>query len=318
MLRHTIKQFLFAGILLGLLAGPAMGELVSKVAAVVNDTIITTYQLDQNVNEVSAMSPDYAKLDTAGREAFRLEALNGMIEEELLQQRAVELRISVSDEALNAAIDDIQEQNKLTRLQLIAALEQQGLPFETYRNNMRKQILRYKLIGREVQSKIDVTGQEVRLYYEEHIDDYRNPPYVHLSHLVFNVMDDATTGEIAAIRAKAEKSHSRLLMGDSIADLLVTYSEASGGDMGKLKETDLATAFVNAIKNLKSGEVSEIIEIPGSLYIFKMLERNDGNPKPLEAVKPEIEQLLMEKNREEAFTEWQKKLRKNAYIDIRI
>lgn len=318
MLRRTMKQFLYAATLLSLLAGPAMGELVSKVAAVVNDTIITTYQLDQKISEASAMNPDYAQLDSAAREAFRLEALNGMIEEELLQQRAVELRISVSDEALNAAIDDIQEQNKLTRLQLIAALEQQGLPFETYRDNMRKQILRYKLIGKEVQSKIDVTSQEVRLYYEEHIDDYRNPPYVHLSHLAFTVMDDATAGEIAALQTKAEKSHSRLLMGDSIADLLVTYGEASGGDMGKLKETDLATAFVNAIKNLKSGEVSEIIEIPGSLYIFKMLERNDGNPKPLDAVKPEIEQLLMEKNREEAFTEWQKGLRKNAYIDIRI
>ena len=176
MRQRTVKHFLFVGTLLVLLAGPAMGELVSKVAAVVNDTIITTYQLDQKIIEIAAQNPDYAKLDAAALKAFRLEVLNGMIEEELLLQRADDLGLSVSDDALNAAIDDVQQQNKLTRLQLIAALEQQGMSFDSYRDNMQNQILRYQLIGQEVQSKIDVTGQEIRLYYEEHIEDYRNPP----------------------------------------------------------------------------------------------------------------------------------------------
>ena len=317
MLHRTLKHFLFAGSLLVLLAGPVMGELVSKVAAVVNDTIITTYQLDQKILEISAQNPDYAKLDAAALESFRLEILNGMIEEELLLQRADDLGISVSDDALNAAIDDVQQQNKLTRLQLIAALEQQGMSFDAYRDNMQNQILRYQVIGQEVQSKIDVTGQEIRLYYEEHIEDYRNSPYVHLTHIIFNVNEDAPPGEIAATRANAEKAHSRLLMGDSMADLLATYSEASGGDMGKLNQADMASAFSNAIANLQTGEISAIIEIPGSLFIFKMLERNNGNPRPLETVRPEIEQILLEKNREEAFAEWQTGLKKNAYIDIR-
>jgi peptidyl-prolyl cis-trans isomerase SurA len=317
MLQRTTKQLLIASVLLVLLVGPAMGELVSKVAAVINDTIITTYQLEQKIIEISAQNPDYAKLDAAALKAFRLEVLNGMIEEELLLQRADDLGLSVSDDALNAAIDDVQQQNKLTRLQLIAALEQQGMSFDAYRDNMRNQILRYQVIGQEVQSKVDVTGQEIRLYYEEHIEDYRNPPYVHLSHIMFNVSEEATPGEIAANRANAEKARSRLLMGDSIADLLATYSEASGGDMGKLNQADMATAFANAVANLQSGEISAIIETPGSLYIFKMLERNNGNPRPLETVRPEIEKILLEKNREEAFMEWQTGLKKNAYIDIR-
>ena len=135
MLQRTLKQIFIACALLAFLAGPAMSEIVSKVAAVVNDTIITTYQLDQTVAEFATQNPDYPKLDAAGREAFKLEVLNGMIEEELLQQRATELGLSVSDDALNAAIDDVQQQNKLTRLQLIAALEQQGMSFEKYREN---------------------------------------------------------------------------------------------------------------------------------------------------------------------------------------
>lgn len=306
------KQILLAGTLLVLLTGPASAEIISKVAAVINDTIITTYQLDQKVVEISAQDPA-----AASQKNFRRQVLDTMIEDELLLQRAQELELGVSDDEVNAAIDDVQQQNKLTRLQLIAALEQQGMSFETYRSNMKNQILRYRLIGTEVQRKIDVTGQEIRHYYEEHLDDYRNPPYVHLSNLMFGLQKETPAGVVEAVRAEAEQAHKRLLMGDSIADLLVTYSEASGGDMGKLKESDLAKAFRMAIADLQTGEISPIVEANGSLFIFKMEERSDGSPKPLETVRADIEKILLEKNREAAFKEWQKDLRANAYIDIR-
>lgn len=318
MLRNTIKPTFLVTALLIILVGAATGEVISKVAAVINDTIITTYQLDKKTIEMSTQDPAFDALDTTGQQNFRREVLNTMIEDELIRQRAKILNLSVSDGEVNAAIDDVQEQNKLTRLQLIAALEQQGMSFEAYRSNMKNQIQRYKLVGSEVQSKIDVSSQEVRSYYEEHINNYRNPPYVHLSNLMFNLQEDATAGEISAAQAQAVKARDRLLMGDSINDLLVTYSEASGGDMGELKESDLATAFADAITNLQSGEISEIIKTGGSLFIFKMEERNNGNPKPIESVRPEIEKILLEKNREEAFKEFQKDLRENAYIDIRI
>lgn len=315
---HLLKKLIpLIGLALALIAGTAYGEIISKVAAVVNDTIITTYQLDQKIAAVAATDPAYANLDATARKELRSRALESMIEDELIRQRARSLKLEANDDEVNAAIDDVQQQNNLTRLQLIAALEQQGMSFETYRSNMKDQITRFKLLGKEVQSKIDVSSQEVRSYYEEHLDEYRDPPYVHLGHLLFNLPEDAPAGEKAATLAKAEKAQSRLKMGDSIADLLVTYTDAKGGDMGKLKENDLTSAFADAIVGLKTGETSDIVEVPGSIYIFKMIERSDGNPKPLEAVRTSIEEILMEKNRSEGFKAWQEKLRANAYVDIR-
>ncbi|MBE0501116.1 MAG: SurA N-terminal domain-containing protein [Desulfuromonadales bacterium] len=316
--QHQFRNRLIITVLFTLLATLATGEVINKVAAVVNDTIITTYQLDQRMAETVALDPGYAGLDEAGRETYKKKVLDLMIEEELIQQRAVELKVRASDEEVNAAIDDVQVQNKLTRLQLIAALEQQGMSFASYRSNMRSQITRYKLIGREVQNKIDVTGQEIRRYYEQHLDEYRNPPYVHLSRIVFFLHEDVTDGEAAALEVLAEQARRRLVMGDSIADLLATYSEAEGGDMGKLRESDLTTVFAEAIVGLQSKEISEIVKTSSGLFLFKMEERNIGTLQPLEKVRPDIEKILMAKSRDEALKKWQEALRANAYIDIRL
>jgi peptidyl-prolyl cis-trans isomerase SurA len=318
MLRQKIKYLLFIGAVLTILAGPATAEVINKVAAVVNDTIITTYLLNQKVAEAATQNAKYSELTAEEQQTFKLEILGLMVEEELIQQRAKKLKVRASDEDVNAAIDDVQEQNKLTRLQLIAALEQQGMSFELYRTNMSNQITRYRLIGMEVQNKIDVNSQEIRRYYEQHLDEYSDLPYVHLSRLMFALSESTSVGEIAALQSQAEKTRVRLLQGDSIADLLITYSAASGGDMGRIKESDLANAFTDTIKNLQTGEISEIVKTDRGLFLFKMQERNNGTPKPLESVRPEIEIILMEKSREEEFKAWQKRLREDAYIDIRI
>ena len=74
----------------------------------------------------------------------------------------------------------MQKQNKLTREQLVQALQFEGMAFDEYRENLRKQILRFKLLGREVQSKVEVTNQEIRDYFRQHIDDYREAPFVRI------------------------------------------------------------------------------------------------------------------------------------------
>ena len=80
---------------------------------------------------------------------------------------------------------DVQRQNKLNAQQLEEALRQQGMSLTEYQENIRSQILRFKLLAREVQSKIEVSTQEIRDYFREHIDDYRLAPSIRLSVISF-------------------------------------------------------------------------------------------------------------------------------------
>ena len=163
------KKYLAALAIILLLVTNVSAEVVSKVAAVVNDAIITTHQLETALQEALAANPAAQSLDAAEKDKLRRQLLDKLIEEELVAERVKQLRLKVSDEDVDAAIDDVQQQNKLSREQLKMALQQQGMTFESYRENLRKQILRFKLIGVEVRNKAEVTSAEVREYYREHI-----------------------------------------------------------------------------------------------------------------------------------------------------
>jgi len=318
--QHILRSSLL--LLLGVLLATVTGaETISRVAAVVNDAIITTQQLDAALAQEQRSNPALKNASGAKLDEIRRQLLDRLIEEELLRQRIAELKLTVSDAEVDDAIADIQQQNNLTRQQLIAALKQQGMDFDTYRRNMHDQILRFKLIGREVQEKVDVSNSAIRDYYAAHQDDYRLPPYLRMAKLVFSLPKGADPGLIEASRSRAEEARKRLLKGDSIAALLATFKDVpgvDGGDMGKVQEKDLAPKFAAAVRNLQTGGVSDIVETSQGLYLFKVIERSAGDVRPLEELHDEIERQLLETTREERFKTWQADLKKAAYIDIRL
>ena len=304
------------------LALPLRAETVTKVAAVVNDQIITTHQLEKAVASYTETDAGGRTLSAAERARVRGEVLSKLIEQSLVQQKIDELGLKVGDEELEKAIEDVQKQNQLTRDQLIAALEAQGMSFADYKASLAKQILRFKLIGREVQSKVEVTSQDVRDYFRDHIDDYREAPYMRISRITFPVPPGATRAQRRQLQARAEQARERLQAGASLDEVLAGLADeglAEGGDMGVFKEGELTPVFDRAIRDLRQGETSNVVQGPnGALYVFKVDVREPGSIRQFDAVKGEIEKTLLEQNREQRFQEWAKGLRKEAYIDIRI
>lgn len=315
------RQIAIVAILLLSLSLPVRAETVSRIAAVVNDEIITTYRLDQEVTQRLTTEAKGKMFSAAEMDALRRQLLSGLIEETLIRQRIDELGIKVGDDEVEAAIQDVQKQNKLTREQLIQALQFEGMTFDGYRDNLRQQILRFKLLGREVQSKVEVTNQEIRDYFRAHIDDYREPPYLRLAQLTFPIPAKADAARIEAVRTKARAALERLRGGESFEAVLATCRTEKNGegcDLGTFIEGELTPSFAVAVRDLKQGEVSNLVEMPEAFYILQVTERTPGSIRQFDAVKGEIEKAMKEQKTEEAFKKWAEGLRKNAYIDIRL
>ncbi len=285
----------------------AGAEPVSNIAAVVNDDIITTYQLERELQKNDKV---------AGAEAKR-QALDKMIEKLLLQQRIKELGLKVSEEELEAAILDVQKQNRFTRPQLEDALRQQGLSFAEYQENLRSQILQFKLLAREVQSKVEVTNQEVRDYFRDHIDAFRLPPSMRLSRLTFPLPEKAGEEKIAVVRQQAEAAREQLLQGENIT-VVQAENGAEGGDMGVVRKEDLTDAFARAVLDLGAGEVSAVIETPPGFHLLLVTERTEGQIRHFDSVKNEITKILSDKKSEAGVKKWAEELRKKATIEIRL
>lgn len=296
----------------------AQAEVVSKIAAVVNNEIITTHQLDLKLTEYLASQAQGKIIPSEQMTAMRHQLLDRLIEEELVQQKIKELQLSASDAEINEAISDVQRQNSITKEQLTLALQGQGLSFEAYREKMRDQILRFKLIGREVQSKIDVTDQDVSDYFRDHIEDYREPPSIQLDHLQIPLPEQAGTLQIESAKQKAQKALDRLRAGETLAEVMADTEGATGGPMGLFKERELSPLIREALIGMQTGSYSEVVDTPTGLMVFHIVGRTPGNIRNFDDVKVEIRQQLADKEREERFKTWTRELRKNAYVDIRI
>jgi peptidyl-prolyl cis-trans isomerase SurA len=192
------------------------------------------------------------------------------------------------------------------------------MSFAEYRETLGKQILRFKLIGREVQSKVEVTNQEIRDYFREHIDQYREEPSTRLSRLTFPLAGSAEQRE--ATRAKAAGALARLRQGEEFGVVLQDYKSdgsAEGGDMGAFGEGEITPAFAQAVEGLQEGGISDIVEAAGGLHILKVVERSSGKVQQFDSVKDAIRKTLMDQKSEAGFKSWAEGLKNGAYIDIR-
>lgn len=314
-----MKSIFFALIFSWLLAiTPATAKTLDKIVAVVNNEMISTFQLDKAVVEALAKNPNQNQLTPAQFDQMKVQILNRMVNEKLLEQRTKELDLKVSEPELNGAIEDVQLKNGLTRETLEKALAAQGLTMQEYRDRVKNEILRYKLLSREVNYKVLVTSSEVRDYYEKHLDEYTVEAKVQVNRISFKI-PAGNEEELARFHKRVETSRDLLLNGEEFTKVLEAQgNSASGGNMGELVEADMAKPLQLALTGLKPGDVSKPLEMNGKIHLFQVLKRTTVDDDPFTSVKDEIEEKLKQEKTDLRFAEWQKELRNNAHVEIRI
>lgn len=286
------------------LSAPALE--LNRIVAVINNDAITSIQLDK------------ALADGVGTPAIdeRRQVLDHLIEESLIRQRAEEIGLTVTDDEVEAAVQDVLRQNRLTKEQLDAALAQQGITLQSYRQSLRRQILRFKLVGREVQGMMEVSSREIQDYYAANSAAYREAPTVDLQHISFPL-----TGDNAQVQGERGKSAlAALRSGQAFATVLAAAVQdgADGGEMGSLNLEDLTPAFAAAVKDLPVGGSSELIASEGALHLLVVTARTPGKVRTLDQVREEIRSKLAEQKRSTAAKDWLDGLKKRAHIDVRL
>jgi peptidyl-prolyl cis-trans isomerase SurA len=300
----------------------APGKLQNAIAAVVNDEIITLYEVNHEAEAVISVNEKKSVLDDASRSRIRHEVLDGLVDKKLVDQKIKELNIKVAEEDIQQAIEDVKKQNNLTQETLLKALAGQGLTYDQYHDRLREQLEKLKLVSMEVRSKIQVGDTEMHEYYDANQSKYREEETFRARHIFFKTGEKATAEEIKHAMTTALMVLAESKSGKDFSELAKTYSEdpaarKDGGDLGLFKKGDMQPELEQAILALKPGEVSELINTPMGLHLIKLEERNPGKLKPFESVRSEIEELIYRKKSDERFSQWAKELRAKASIEIR-
>ncbi|MEA3468975.1 MAG: peptidylprolyl isomerase, partial [Thermodesulfobacteriota bacterium] len=258
----------------------------------------------------------------------REEVLDNLIDKELIVQEAQKQNVSVSDEELQRAAEQMLIKNNLTRDMLDAQLGQMGMNYDTYLDTMRNQILQSKLVNYEIRSKIIITDDMILDYYDTHYTQHMSGDGYYLLQMGFtwDTPDEeesapADYAEKMDAEKRAERVHALVLSGQDFRALAQKFSDlpsaADGGDLGVFQEDDMAPYMQNAVLKLNAGEVSEVIETPSGYQFFKLLSGQDGQivvQAPLNSVKEEIREKLYNQELKGDFDEWVTKIKKEAFI----
>jgi peptidyl-prolyl cis-trans isomerase SurA len=186
------------------------------------------------------MAADIAAISNPGQRAARASALRrqileSMVDEQLLVQEAADLKISISSEEVDRSIEQIMKDNGLDDAQLREALRREGMSFATYRQNTRRQILKYRVINIAVGAKIHVSDADVQSYYERHMQSANLQ--VRASHIFLSIPEGADAANAQEKERQAQLLLKRAQSGEDFARLAREYSEdpatrAEGGDLG--------------------------------------------------------------------------------------
>jgi peptidyl-prolyl cis-trans isomerase SurA len=252
---------------------------LDSIVAVVNEDVITRHDLDERYAR-AVKQLEARKTPLPPRAVLEKQILERMINDRIQLQLAAQTGIRVDDAMLDRAIDRIAAQNQMSLPQFRDAIAKEGIPFAKFREDIRDEIILSRLREREVDNKITVTEAEVDAYLDAQAKQGADDEY-NTAHILIRIPENATTEQIQAAHAKAQKALDAIRSGADFAQVSATYSDSpnalEGGAMGWRRGSQIPSLFSQAIATLKPGETSDILRSNNGFHLLKLIDKREPN-----------------------------------------
>jgi peptidyl-prolyl cis-trans isomerase SurA len=266
------------GLLALLLALPlhAAPVTLDRIVAVVNNGIITEHELRSRVAS-TLQQLALQRTPAPPRHLLERQLLERMITERILLQMAEDTNIRIDGPQLDRALTRLAWQNNMELDQFRRALEQDGVDFNAFREQVRTEMIIGRLREREVDNRVVVTEAEIDNYLANpSLDQERKNEYL-LAHILVTTPEGASPEQLQALRAKADKALAELRAGADFGQVSASYSDAQnalqGGVLGWRNEAQLPTLFVTAVRDLPPGGVTPVLRSSNGYHILKVLDK---------------------------------------------
>lgn len=297
-------------------AGGARGALVDRLAAVVNDDVITwteVYELGSEHIETAVQGA----ADPAGeRRKAELEVLDALIERHLVEQEMARLDLDVEDADLERAVGDIARQNNLDREALRQEVERSGLAWEVYLEELGANLREMKFNQQVLGPRISVHDDEVLAWYKRNQGAFSGTPGFRIQAILLPA-DPSTLPEVLK---RAEALRAEVLGGRSFEDVARANSAepfaSRGGDMGVVQKGQLMADLDSAVFALEVGQITQPVATSAGVFLVRLAERVVPPPPPFDEVKDRIRQQVMEEKVQEAREQWLAQARRRSMVKV--
>jgi peptidyl-prolyl cis-trans isomerase SurA len=258
----------------------ALPSTADYIVAVVNQELVTNAELQ---TRLARIREDAARNKTQlpAPAELRKQVLEALIDERVQVTNARETGPKIDEAELDRAVANVAVQNQLTMPQLRSRLQQQGIAYGAFRNNVKDQILMERVREREVNSRIRVGNDEVDALIDQRRAASGNATQFNIAQVLVTVPEGASAEQLAQRRARAESALARIKGGESFEAVAREISEdgnkAQGGVIGLRPADRLPDVFVEVVRSLKAGEVAPTLLRSGAgFHVLKLVDRQDG------------------------------------------
>ena len=259
-------------------AHPGSIQTIDRIVAIVNENVVTRRELDEMLR---AALKQLQKQGVQPPEQIVLEKqlLERLILNRVQLQLAKETGLTVSDTELDQTLRRIAQENKMSLPEFYRALEQDGVSFNKFRDEIRDEIILVRLKEREVNNRINVTEGEVDNFLHIQETSTDNNYEYRLAHILVQLPEQADALKNQAMRQRAETALAQVRKGAEFGQVAAEFSDAADAMTGGVLEwrpaAQLTKKFAEILASMKPGEVTPIIQSPNGFHILKLLDRRD-------------------------------------------
>jgi len=293
-------------------AARAEDIVLDGIVATVNGKIITRYEVDEQMRPVyeQIRGRTLAPEERRQVELLRRQALDRMVEDLLILEDSERYKLKVSDAEVDEQIKAFREKRQMSEEDFKKQLELQHMTRAEFARNMKRDMIKHRLIGGVVTSKVVVTDTEVEQEYNQRKAEFSKDSMVQLALILL-------PAGMSAQELKANIEAGQMTFAQAADKYSQGPGTGQGGDIGYIAWKDLAPEWGAALRGLKAGQIAQPVHIKDFEGLLQVVSLKEGEELPLDDVREQIYTSLHEGKFEKAFKEYLEKLREKAVIEYR-
>ena len=299
-------------------------RVIDRVAATVNGDVVTLLELEERAGpdlRLADSQPPGPARDRARAKALRA-AFDAIVAERLFAGQVAALGVEISDAEIDAVIDDVKRRNHLDDARLDAALRAQGMDRASYRKAVKRDLESMRVVSLKVRSRVKVTDEDVKNYWQTHSREFLSGEEVRVRHIFVASPLGASAEDDARARAIAEKALRRVRAGEDFAlvarEMSQGPSASDGGELGWLRRGTVQPEVEKVAFALQPGQISDLVRTRAGWQILQAEQRRGGGVRPLDEVKDEIRDRLVNEQADAYRAQFVAELRKDAAIEVKM
>lgn len=303
---------------------PEREVIVDRIVARVNNDIITQ-------SDVARMLPIYIQVmgpadrnvlrTAAGREQVAKDMIQFLIDAELLEAKARDAGMAMTESDVDLYLANYQRQLDMSESQFRAALEQEGIDYDDYREFMQKYLTQIQMMRAEGLSDVTVTAAEVQERMDREFPEGLEETYLRSSHVFLDLEPDASPEQVEAARSRLIAARARIVSGEATfeevaRELNEDSTAARGGQLAAFPIADLDEAYSRPALALDEGEISEPVRTSRGMHLIRLDGVEHRATANADRVRERIRYEIQQQRSEQRKETYLRRLRRAAFIEV--